>query len=269
MTSGQGRLPIGKIALAKTFAIDWVLQNSKTLISVLLTAFVLLFCLYQLSGKLSSQSRSDFLEAQASYSAWISAVASDAKLFKQLEAPLKRHPELHAKFGSLIAQRCLGLEERNTGLKYAVASLKRTAHVTLPYYSQFSQNSLNIVNGKFKDALNSAKELKTHMQEDTAFWGRRDKMVRSGHLLYAYNLLRIASLEREMGSVEGELAAWEELIHNAGWEGSASQSKTYDPEAYQILAHSFQDGEISLIEFIRQRQRELKTHLTSEASAAR
>jgi hypothetical protein len=256
--SGQERLPIGKIALAKTFAIDWVSENSKTVLAALATLFVVLFCLYQLSGKVSSQRRSDFLEAQASYSAWISAVASDAELFKQLEKPLKRHPELQAKFGSLIAQHCLGLDERGAGLKYAVASLKRTRNLSLPYYTQFSENSLKIVNRKFPEALAAAKNLKMQMEKDSAFWESRDKMIRSGHLLYAYNLLRIASLEREIGSKEGELAAWNELIRNAGWNGTSSQTKTYDPEAYQALARTFQDGEISLIEFVQQRQRELQ-----------
>ncbi len=257
--SGQGRLPIGRIALAKTFAVDWVAQNSKTVLYALATLIVLLFCLYQLSGKIFSQKRSDFIEAQASYAAWVSAVASDADLFKQLEKPLKRHPELQAKFGSLIAQHCLGLEEHKTGLKYAAASLKRTQKLSLPYYTQFSKNSLNIVNGKFAQALGSAKELKAQMESDSAFWDSRDKMVRSGHLLYAYNLLRIASLERETGSKEGELAAWNELLKNAGWGGSAPvSSKTYDPEAYQALGRTFQDGEISLVEFVRERQRELQ-----------
>jgi hypothetical protein len=257
--SGQGRLPIGRIALAKTLAVDWVSEHSKIVLASLATVLILLFCLFQLTGRFEAQKKSDYLAAQTAYSAWISAAASDGVLFKDLEKPLNRHPELQAKFGALIAQHCLALEDSKKGMSYAARSLKRTEHLLSPYYTQFSQNSLRIVNGKYIEALNSAKELKSAMEKDLAFWESRDKMIRSGHLLYAYNLLRIASLEREAGTNEGELLAWNELFKNAGWSGvPSSSSKTYDPEAYLALARTFQDGEVSLMEFVQQRKRELE-----------
>ena len=128
----------------------------------------------------------------------------------------------------------------------------------LPYYSDFSHNSLLITQGKLPEGLLAAKTLKKLMDEDLAFWESRDKMIQSGHLLYAYNLLRIAALEREVGSREGELRAWDEFLSHAGWEkGKTSTVRTADAEAYTLLAQAFQDGDVSLLDFIEQRKSEL------------
>ena len=82
-------------------------------------------------------------------------------------------------------------------------------------------------------------------------------MIRSGGLLYAYNLIRIAALEKEVGSSAGELAAWDELLENAGWKSATSTSKMVDPEVYAVLQHTFQDGKLSLYDYIAKRKEEL------------
>ena len=124
---------------------------------------------------------------------------------------------------------------------------------------QFSQNTLSISHGQLTEALQRAYELKKDMVEDEVFWKDQDAMTRTGAALYAYNLLRIASLERELGSKEGELAAWEELMRSAGWGGYPPQHKTFDAETYHMLAQNFQNGEVSLVEYILQRKQTLSS----------
>ncbi len=253
----EDKLPIGRIAFAKSACIDWVSEHSKIVLITLASLLILLFSAAQLTGKLSGNGRSDFIEAQSAYTAWVSADISDAELFKKLEKPLKRHPELQAKFGSLIAQHFLALNDPENAETFAKQAWKRTGNLLSPYYAEFSQTSLLIAQGKLDAALKAAKGLKEKMGEDSPFWESRDKMIRSGGLLYAYNLIRVAALEREAGTAEGELAAWDELLKNSGWTSATPSSKMFDPEVYSILGHAFQDGGISLMDYIQQRKAQL------------
>jgi len=251
------QLPIGRAALAKVLCADWITDHGKTILLSFITLIALAFFLFQLMGKFSTGKKSDYLEVQKAFTAWVSQETEDHNLLKSLEKPLSRHPELQAKFGNQIAQRLLSLGDVNKADAYARAALSRSQDLTSPYYSRFSRNTLMISHGKYLEALEEAKRLKTDLERDDAFWESRDKFVRSGTILYAYNLVRIASLERQLGSKEGELKAWEELVQNAGWKSLPANMKTYDPEAYALLAQNFTQGDVSLLDYIEQRKKEL------------
>ncbi len=248
-------LRIARRSTAKMAAIEWVMANYKRLLTTMCTLFVLLFCVMPFTKRMKGNAKSDYLAAEAAFIAWIAQTKHDLDLYKQLKAPLNRHPELDAKFGTLMAQRFLGLGETKMADQYASSALKRTKTLLSPYYLQFSHNTLSISQGHLAEALKQSYELKKRMGEDEAFWSHQDAKASVGVALYAYNLLRIASLEREVGSKEGELAAWEELMRHAGWGGYPPQQKMYDPETYQMLAQNFQTGEVSLIDYIQQRKR--------------
>ncbi len=248
----EEKLPIGRIVIAKEFCSDWIAEHGKLILGIVSVIIVLLCAVLPFV----SRKRFDYLAAQAAYSAWASAATSDSKLFEELEKPLSANPELEIQFGSLIAQRCLILNDYKKAETYAKAALHRTRKLLLPYYSSFSKNSCLIAKGEFRSALAEAKKLREEMRLDEQFWKSRDPIVRSGHLLYAYNLLRIATLEKEVGSVEGELAAWNEFLSEAGW-GDVAPSFIADPEAYEMLAQVFQDGGVSLKDFIHARKQQL------------
>lgn len=253
------QLPIGRAALAKALCADWISEHSKTILLSFATLIVLSFSLFQLNHRLSSgKKKSDYLEIQNAFTAWISQEAKDPTLLKNLEKPLGRHPELQTKFGTQIAQRLLSLGEVNKANHYAKAALVRSQELKSLYYSRFSKNTLMIAEGKYSEALEEAKQLKRDLENDEAFWDRRDKFIRSGTILYAYNLVRIASLERQMGSKKGELMAWDDLVRSAGWKDFPANSKTYDPDAYSLLAQNFTQGGVSLLDFIEQRKKELE-----------
>ena len=253
----EEQLPIGRAAFAKAFCADLLTEHRKVVLLCLLTLVVLLFTLFQLRGKFSMGGGADYLEAQRAFSVWSEGEGSNPEAFKSLEKPLASHPELRAKFGTLIAQRLLSLGETKKADRYISACLKRTRALTSAYYSRFADNTLAIAHGKYGAALEEAKRLKADLEKDDAFWQERDRLVKSGTVLYAYNLVRIAALERQMGSKEGELRAWEELVQNAGWKGQPVNGKMYDPEAYALLAQNFSQGDVSLLDYIEQRKKEL------------
>lgn len=250
-------LPLGRAAFAKVFSAEWISENSKTILLSFITLIVLSFTLFQFMGRSPLSKKSDYWEVHKAFNAWSAQEGHDQKMLKSLEGPLSHYPELEAKFGAHIAQRLLYFGDVKKADRYAKAALNRVGDLMSPYYERFSRNSLLITQGQFAPALEEAKRLKSELENDDAFWERRDKIVRSGTILYAYNLLRIASLERQLGSKEGELKAWEELVNNAGWNGSPRNVKTYDPQAYELLAQNFKQGDVSLLDYIEQRKKAL------------
>ncbi len=250
-------LPIGRVAFAKAFCSDWVAANHKVAIASLGTLVVLAFCLFQLTGRLLGKHKSDYFELNKAFSAWVADESHSLKILRSLERPLREHPEVEAKFGTHIAQRMLALGDVKRADRYGSAALQRAHNMTSSYYERFSRNSLAISKGQFKLALEEALRFKDELELDDAFWEGKDKFIRSGTVLYAYNLMRIAALQREIGSKEGELKAWQELIKNSGWKESPVYNKTYDPEAYSLLAQNFSQGDVSLLEYIEQRCKEL------------
>ena len=253
---GHESLPEGRLALAKMMTPHWFVEQGKHILIASAAIAALLFFLFPLSKRFSS-GRADYLKAETAFSTWAAQEKHDLALFKQVSDPLARHPELAAKFGTLIAQRLLTLGETKLAESYAQAALKRTHALLSPYHALFSENTLRISQGRLQEALEAAYQLKNRMAQDDVLWTNSGHATKGGRALYAYNLLRIASLERETGSKNGEKAAWDEILYNAGWEGQTAHSKTYDPEAFKILAENFQTGDVSLVDFIQQRKKEL------------
>ncbi|KAG6559888.1 hypothetical protein RHABOEDO_000120 [Candidatus Rhabdochlamydia oedothoracis] len=244
-------LPFGRLALAKIFFLDRSINRSKIAIYACSGIFVAMLVMYQF-GRFESRS-SAYKEANAMYAKW-----RDPQAFNKLEKIVSSHPELQTKFGGLIAQRLLSIGETKRATAYMTKALERAQGLISPYYTRFSKTTLLIADDKLMVALEEAKQLKSDLEKDAFLWEQMDSQKRSGGLLYAYNLIRIAALERELGSKEGEKAAWEEILCNAGWSKVEEPAKTYDPKAYATLARNFQSGSFSLLDYIKQRKKELE-----------
>jgi hypothetical protein len=246
-------VPFGKFGFVKRQTIDWFLLHRGAAIS----AFCLIFCGLIFSSRIiywaRGGSQGDYVAAENAYNAW----KGNQETLAKLERILARHPELHAKYDGVIAQTLLGSSEKGLAETYATANVKRMEGFA-PYYSSFARVTLMIAEGKHKDALQQAKDLKQQMAADLSFWEKPSKVAKHGALLYGYNLLRIAMLERAAGSPEEELAAWLELKTQAGWHGVPSQSEMYDSEAYFLMQKNFQKQNISLIDYINHREELLR-----------
>jgi hypothetical protein len=111
-----------------------------------------------------------------------------------------------------------------------------------------------IADQKLEEALVKSKSLKATLESDDLFWEKKSQLVRHGCILYGYNLLRIAMLEKAVGTPKGELEAWAELKKNAGWHGAQPTARTSDPEAYFLIQENFQSQETSLLDYIKYRE---------------
>jgi hypothetical protein len=240
-------VPFGKFGFVKKQSIDWIKDHFSILAGIF--AF-LLIGLMILSKWVRGDAQVDYLAAEAAYQRW---EGSKGDIFVQLQKIIRKHPELHAKYDGAIAQKLLSSSESGLATSYAKAVLKRIGDFS-PYYKDFSHCSLLVADHQVAEALASAKALKASMDADAGFWEKKSAIVRYGCILYAYNLLRIAMLEKAAGTPAGELAAWRELKANAGWQVAQPTSKTYDPEAYRLIQENFQTQEISLLDYITHRE---------------
>jgi hypothetical protein len=247
-------VPFGKFGFIKKQSIEWVKTHLMTVAGI--GAFIAVG-LIGISKWVKGNPQVDYLAAEMAYSHW---EGDKNEHFVELQKLIRKHPELHAKYDGAIAQKLLSQSEKGLATSYGKATLKRMGDFS-PYYKDFSACSLMIADQKLEEALQSAKALKTSMDSDDRFWEKKSSVVRHGCILYAYNLLRIAMLEKVAGTPKGELEAWALLKKNAGWQGAQPTSRTYDPEAYLLIEQNFQNQEISLLDYIKYREEALSSSM--------
>lgn len=240
-------IPFGKFGFIKRQSVDWIKTHVLTIAGI--GAFLAVTAL-GISKWVKGDAQVDYLAADMAYNHW---EGDRNEQLVKLQKLIRKHPELHAKYDGAIAQKLLSNSEKGLATSYGRATLKRIGDFS-PYYKDFSACSLMIADQNLEEALREARTLKASMDSDDRFWEKKSTLVRHGCILYAYNLLRIAMLEKLAGTPKGELEAWAEMKQNAGWQGAQPTSRTYDPEAYLLIEHNFKSQEISLLDYIKHRE---------------
>lgn len=236
------KLPMGDL-LEEDRYLDWFAHYGKTFLITIVALFAILLVIYKMSTGSHSQAESDYLEAERAFMA-----------FQQGEEPLddleqftRKYPDLRSKYDALVAETLLTRGETAEALPLANGTLKRTASSTSPFFHNYARTTLSISEGKYADALEEAIGLKGHMLSAT----ESDQIV---DVLYIYNLLRIATLQRELGDTAAELETWKEWKQLAG--GKVTEGKI-DPNAFRIVLGFFEENVTSLPDYIANREREL------------
>lgn len=176
-------------------AVQWAIANGKQIAYWALIAMLLLFTAYRYLASAAVQSEQEFITAESSMQTLASGNDTQESLQK-LQTILKKHPELHAKYDGAIAQALLSAQNPTEAAPYAERTLQRTQGETPAPYLDYASTTLLIANGKYDEALKAAQSLKSNTEYPT---------------LYAFNLLRIAFLNRELKNAQAEKTAWAEV----------------------------------------------------------
>lgn len=218
---------------------EFLSEYGKKVLYILLFLIAIFIFMYRMSVGSTAGAIQDYLNADSDYLLLKESdkqeAVSPSGPYEKLFDILKRRPELHGKYDGLIAQAFLAKGDPALALPYAEQSLNRAKQDHLPLYADFSKITLLISTGKYQDAYQSSLELKKQIEE-------KDKNV-SSNVMYMFNLLRIAELEQQVGTPEGELVVLKELL-KLSKEGS---------EGMQVLATNFQEGDVSLIDYLNRR----------------
>ncbi len=177
----------------------------------------------------------DYLSASATYEKWSSDPSLDN--WQKLQKKMDPHPELYQKFGARIAQKYLYKGEVS---HYYFQSLSRNQE-SLGLYADYARTSEKIAQNQYEKALEEALHLKKQIPSDQLGF------------LYALNLVRIASLQKELGLQGAELESWKELRSFSATD-SPSQD-LFTTEIGKKLASHFREGQISLEDYILYREK--------------
>jgi hypothetical protein len=163
----------------------------------LLTAVVVGFALFKFTGRFKKDTAVNYIAAVTTFSKW-KKEGNGADLSK-LKELMNKQPELRSRFEASIGQHLLIKGQREEAASFISSVLKRTRE-TLSVYRRFAEISLLVHREELAHALEESKKLQQLLANQ-----------RELELLEAYNLLRIAVLEQEIGSSQEELQTWNKL----------------------------------------------------------
>ncbi len=203
--------------------------------------FVLLFIIYRFSSQQATHAETNFINAANLYDQVIAGkdAASKTEAINQLLPILQRQPELKAEYQGDLAQALLERGAVDQALPLANETIARVSADQIESYLSYASSSLLIEQKKYKEALDQSLQLKAQLKDND--------------LLNAFNLVRIALLQQELGDKEGELQAWQEWKRYAGWKGTAPTVKTLDQKAYFVVQNYYGEGGLSLVNYIEAR----------------
>jgi hypothetical protein len=212
--------------------VQWIINNGKNIAYWALIALMGLFIASRFISSSHQKAERDFFQAEQS----AIDLNNPEKLSQAVTTLVEitdRHPELQAKYDGLIAQALLNDQKPSEATPFADKTLLRVEHTTPIDFQDYSKTTLLIADGQYQTALQLAYQLKDRTINPT---------------LYAFNAIRIALLERELGNQAEEKKAWSEVERLA--QGTHS-IKISQREMERILSHYNTQG-VQLQEFIKQ-----------------
>lgn len=243
----------------RIFENEALLRYCKAITYGIAALMLFLLLAYRFAASSRSNSEKDYLNAETEFSKFSSSLEEESQTaFKSLQAILNRHAELHPKYDGRIVQTLVKQGKTQPAQDYAQIALQRFEEPFSSLYGNFSQNTLFIAEGKYEKALEEAKKLKQALLQHAAFSFGSSGNGAFGELLFAYNLLRIAILEQESGSVIEENTVWKELLERSGWSGESSPRPVFGEKAayaYQEMLANFRENGVSLLDYIEERQK--------------
>jgi len=230
---------------------EWISEYGKIVFYAILILLALILIIFRFSTSRSSQAEKDYLAAQNNFLVFQQDKPESKAALEKLQQILQSAPELHAKYDGRIAQVLLNRGDVQASQGFADRVFKRTQTNHLPSYTDYAQTSLMIAEGKYQEALASSLALKQKMLTEAQ---EQPEKRNSEDLLFAFNLLRIAFLEGQIGSAKDEMAAWEEFKKLS----TANQSPSSSAAFATVIRH-FEEGQVALKNYIESREKLLKS----------
>lgn len=226
-------------------AAEWLSANKQIFIWIFGALLALLIIAYRLVVNHTENSESDFFRAQTTFTDFqqesISAQnpADATATLEELDAIMKRHPELKPKYEGSLAQTLLITGQVSQAIPFAQDIFNRTQPDHVKLYQDFSKTTLLIGQGEYSEALTQAQQLKQTLDQ------KGNNLTDS--TLYIYNLIRLAMLHQQLGQKDEELKAWEQI-----------QSLPKQSESVVAANQTLTIGNASLNQYIEERKKNLK-----------
>ena len=264
--SSRGTTSLPLFRLEENPVIDWISKHGEKILYSILGAFALLILVYFWQSGSSSKIEGDYQSASREFQIFQQAAKSgDTQAvqdsFQKLTLIMNQLPDLHAKYDAVIAQTYIDLNDIKQAKPLALSTLQRVGKDNLPFYNEYAQITLLISEGELATAIQRSEALKHQMiqnleQVETGVVAQMNEPT-FGSNLYAFNLLRIAFLEQQIGNRENELKSWKE------WKMYTSHTNStplppVDRKAFFNIAQLYNEGALSLDNYIQIRLKSLE-----------
>lgn len=200
-------------------------ENSKLVITSACFLVMAIALSYKLTKQQESGVESDYHLAHLNLQ---KLRGGDNERLAQLQKILKKRPNFKRAMDPVIVQHLLDQKRTGEAKGYLKAYTSRLKNET-PYHKQFSHTSFVISEGDLVLALTEAKGLLQKLPD-----GKLE-------LLKAFNLLRIALLEKMVGTKKEEMEAWQQV-------------EALDETLLSSLYEVFHVREVTLKDFIKHRK---------------
>lgn len=242
---------------------EWLSKYGKTIIYGLIAFVAVLIIVYRFSTGHAVKAEQEYMQAANDYALFTQEAqtkdpaATNSALIRLLGI-MGRHPELHAAYDGALVQTLLNRGQITEARPLATKTLARIKSDDLPMYHQYATATLSISEERYQEALDSAKALQQQMIETI---GRQPAAQdRSfGDELFAFNLLRIAMLEQQLGDTQAELKTWHIWKQYAALETAKDLPAAVDAQAFRTVIQQLAIGSLSLPDYIAYREKALET----------
>lgn len=192
-----------------------------------------------MSGR-SQRAESNFLLAE-NYKAKIirsitapNGISTELNALNDLDKINQNYPELQPKYDGMMGQLYLINGDLSYSEKINQRVTQRTGNDQYLNQHDLTKTTYNIAKGNYKEALAEAKALQGKLSAD-------EKTT------LAYNVLRMAMLQQELGDVAAEREIWDL------WKTLSQQPN--NSESFALVADRFKEGDFTLTEYINERNR--------------
>jgi len=210
-------------------------QNYGTLMAyVFLGLIVLVVIGYQFTRSRESHSFAEYMRAERVYQQFVKAdLDRDPGAFESLNQLIDSYPDLKQKYEGKVAQVLISKDHPELAGPFIEEMIYRSEEEGFSTYLEYTKTTLLITDGEYDDAYQMALQLQPQLHEEEE--------------LYAFNLLRLASLEQQLGLVKPELDHWKQIL---------AASETND--AVKAMLSHVKEGRVSLSSYIRDRVAQLR-----------
>lgn len=215
--------------------VEWIANYKKILALGGVALFAGLIIAFRLLTVSNLNTEGDYFRAQAIFSKFQEDYADNKEDLNELEAIIRRHPELQAKYDGPIAQTLLIEGDIPKAKVFADLTFNRTRADHLALFEEYAKTSLIIGEGNYSEGLQQASQLKAKMESS------ENNLTHS--TLYAFNLIRLALLNQQLGLKDAELEAW-----------AAVQNLGENSKDAMTAVGLFNAGNASLNQYILQRK---------------
>ena len=184
---------------------EFLHQYGSTILYAALGLVAAIAVFFQLTRTTEASSLRDYIQADSVYTRFDNAPADEvAGAFEPLQQLMTKHPDLLQKYEGKTAQAMIAKGQAASAGTYIDDSLRRLEVEGLPLYHDYSETTLLIANGNYEDAYERASAL--HGQLADLF------ETPESEPLFAFNLLRLATLQQQLGLAAEEQSSWKEIL---------------------------------------------------------